>query len=360
MKSRLIGLVYSALLGETTWQYFLDELALAIPDGRAGLVVHDTSSNNGYMLVGEPDEIATDSYNTHFARLNPLQPALALRAIGSGACDYELVPRNQLVRTEFHNDYLVPHGMSHSGGVKFANVGTQSFVVFAACGSKTAGPIQQSLGLLTDLAPHLARAIGHYRSGTIDRNKRMLSAALAEAANISIIVINDEKQSRFISASAHGMLQSTSLLHISLDDRVSFRKPGIQVAFESMLNRHYDGPTTLNFNLKAEGRLSLVRVEANSASTYFEGPTIIAMLETSSIAPSQKDLQLLIDTYKLSMGESRALLGIANGMSIMQIAAQASLSVETIRSQIKSLYVKTGAESKMDIIRILYRRSLPT
>lgn len=358
MKNKLIGLVYSALLGEITWQHFLDQLALVVPDGRAGLVVHETSSRDGYLVIGGPNDVAADDYNTHFAKLNPLQPALALRDIGDGAFDHELVPRNELVRSEFHNEYLLPLGMSHSCGVKFAQVGTESYVVFSAHGGRTAEPVQRSLGLLRELAPHLARALAHYHSDIHDRATGRLCASLADAADIGVMVINDDKQCRFVSNAANRMMESGACLYFSLDRRVGFRKQRAQAVLESMLKRHYDGRVTVDFNLPSGGRLSLIRVTENSVSTYFEGPTVIALFKSLITPASPSDMQLLSDTYRLSKGEIRALLGIAAGLSAPQIAAQASLSRETIRSQIKSLYAKTGAENRTDILKLVHRRGL--
>lgn len=354
MKGKLRGLIYSALLGETTWQRFLDRLAGTTPGGKAALVVHDTSSNDGYALVGGGDleEGTAHAYNTYYARLNPLQPPLAVRAIGIGASDRELMPREELVGTEFHNDFLVPRGMRHSAGVRFAGVGSQSFTLVSA--GPTPEAIQASVGTLNHLAPHLKRAIGSYRSELSARTANALGASLLEAANAGVIVINDEKRIRLVSKAAQAMLADRAPVLVSPEGRVRFRKEDVQAACSRMLARNYHGPRTLDF-ISHHAKLTLVLVDADPASTYFEGPSIVVLLKRLDDSPPRYDMQLFSDTYRLSRSETRALSGIVAGLSVTQIATRASLSRETIRSQVKSLYTKTGAAGVPDILRLVYR-----
>lgn len=354
MKETLRGSVYSALLGETTWQSFLDRLAATVPDGKAALVVHDTSDNSGYALVGggDFDRSIAHAYNTYYARLNPLQPRLAARAIGSGASDHELMPREELVETEFHNDFLVPRGMRYSAGVRFAGIGSQSFTLVSA-GPKPEA-IHASVGTLNHLAPHLKRAIGSYRSGPSTRTADALGASLLEAAHIGVIVINDQERIRLASRAAQAMLAERSPVLVSPGGRIRFRRADIQAACSRMLARDYRGPRTLDF-IANRTRLTLVLVDADPASLYFEGPSVVAFLKRPGERPPRYDMQLLSDTYSLSKSETRALSGIVAGLSVTQIAAQASLSRETIRSQVKSLYAKTGAAGMADILRLAHR-----
>jgi DNA-binding CsgD family transcriptional regulator len=63
--------------------------------------------------------------------------------------------------------------------------------------------------------------------------------------------------------------------------------------------------------------------------------------------------------YGLTAAETRALTGILAGKSVDEIADAAALSRETIRSQMKSLYAKTGTKGQLELLRLAKTSRLP-
>lgn len=354
MDDPLRSLVYTALLGETTWQHFLDRLASTVSGGKAALVAHDTSSGEGFSFCPGCNEKAVTQYNGYYSRLNPLQPPLSLKAIGIGACDFELYPRDEFVKTEFYNDYLVPFGMPFSAGVRLAKIGDQSYTL-VTCGAQSEA-IERSITSLNALAPHLRRAFGFYRKEGQGRGTTASGfPSLMNAVDIAAIAINDERRITAISKAAEAIVEDASPLRVSVDGRARFRKGEAQSAYEQMLKRNYDGPATVEV-YSHWTKITLVRIEKEAEALYFEGATIVVLLDRFGARSQQHDPQLFAEAYGLSRGEIRALSGIVEGKSVSQIAEEASLSRETIRSQIKSLYLKTGATGEADILRLMNRQ----
>lgn len=359
MKDPLADLVYAALLGEDRWQNFLDHLAKTLPDGKAGLLIHDTATKHGYALFSGVEEEGINKYNKYYAKKNPLQPPLALKTIGVGTYDDELFPRDDLVRTEFFNDFLVPYGLAHTAGVRIAKVGSHSFTLVTGCGSVGSKTVRQSITRLNALAPHLKRAVRFYHNEAQRHGSGALGAfRLMDRLNVGAIVTDGERWIKSISKAAHAMLKDPSPLRIASDGRLRFRKHAMQAAYQHMLNRNYDGPEAMDF-YAFRTKVSLVHIPKGSEALYFEGPTVIILLEQFEAGAKPFDLQLVSGTFGLSKGEQRALSGILSGKSADQIAADAALSRETIRSQIKSLYAKTGAVSATDMLRLLHGHRCP-
>lgn len=355
LRIQLRNLVYSALLGESTWERFLGQLAATMPNGKAALVVHDTSNNDGYALLNAGEEQFANQYNAHYARLSPFQPQLALKRTGVAAYDYELLPRRELVETEFHNDFLRRHGLAHTAGVKVTRAGRFSFTLVTSCGDDGMERLMESADTLNYLAPHLKRAVEYHRRGSSSHAATALESTLFDSADVGVVVIGDQRRVERLSKTARAMLENPSPLRITVDGRVRFRRADIHAACERMLRRGYTGPGTLDF-ISHQTRLTLVQVDADVVTTYFNGPTVIAFLKQLGDRPLRYDLQLFSDAYRLSRGEARALSGIVAGLSHGEISARASLSRETIRSQVRSLYAKTGAASAADVLRLVHRR----
>ncbi|PWJ82296.1 DNA-binding CsgD family transcriptional regulator [Pseudaminobacter salicylatoxidans] len=347
----LNDLVYAALLGEVTWKHFLDQLAGTLPGGKAALVIHDNSNGEGYTLGGCQDGKVVEQYNSYYGRLNPLQPPLSSWTIGIAGYDEELLPREELVKTEFYNDFLVPHGLTHTSGVRLARSGSQSFSLVVAYDGAQA--VQRSIRTLNSLAPHLKRAFAFYhRKG---QQPGTANVAL-DTLGIGAIFTDGERRVVGISKAAQTMLAAPFPIHVSIDGRLRFRKEKAEAAYEQMLKRHYNGPRSLDFFFQ-KTKVTLVRVDKESEPLYFEGGNVVIILERFGAGSASPDLRMFSHVYRLSKGEMRALSGIFSGKSLDQIALEAALSKETIRSQSKSLYAKTGTTGAADILRLLHRYS---
>ena len=75
----------------------------------------------------------------------------------------------------------------------------------------------------------------------------------------------------------------------------------------------------------------------------------------------------LICVYKLTQSEAQVAISLVNGHSIDEIAKRSNHSVHTIRSQLKSVFSKTGVSRQSELIKLLLtgpfahrRRSTPT
>ncbi|MGH6761633.1 MAG: helix-turn-helix transcriptional regulator [Phyllobacterium sp.] len=356
MAEILGDMVYSALLGESTWQHFLDRVADTLPEGKAALVMHDTASKEGFALFSGYEDKATAQYNSHYGKLNPLQPPLAMKPIGVAVNDHELFPREELVKGEFYNDFLVPNGLAYSAGVRIAKAGGQSFTLAIASNRAQPKASKRAIRTLNTVFPHLGRAFSFYRKEAARRETNTSGLhSLTDAVDIAAIVINEERRIRMISKAAEAIVAESSPLRLTADRRVRFGKADVQTVFERMLKRGYDGPAKVDLYLH-QVKMTMLQVNKAPESLYFEGPSVLVLLERLDTRPAGHDIQLFADAYRLSRGESRALAGLVDGKSAGQIAEHAGLSKETIRSQIKSLYAKTGAKGEADIIRLLHRR----
>lgn len=63
--------------------------------------------------------------------------------------------------------------------------------------------------------------------------------------------------------------------------------------------------------------------------------------------------EALRSLYDMTPTEASVAMGLVNGLSTMQISEQHGVSVETIRSQLKSIYLKMGVNKQQDVIRTL-------
>lgn len=350
----LIDLIYAILLGEASWQQFLDTLAAGMPNGKTVMVMHGiTDPGEGYVpLSAGFDEKAIETYNAHYVDLNVWQPPLTRQKAGMGFTDDELFPSEELVKSEFFNDYLIPNEIHMMACAKIGSDRRYSFSV-AALGARADTRLKAEMAdRLTGLGPHLKRAFDFHRRGASNPAATKIAAALFDALDIGLIVIGDDARVKTMSAAGQAMSTENSPVRISPLGQVGFRDAQLQTVLKGMLARKYAGPKVVS--LFSHGtKLTLIQVNKDRVSLYFEGPTVIVLMEQLGHGVTAFDPQFVSLVHGLTKAETRAVAGIVAGKSVDQIAQEASLSRETIRAQMKSLYAKTGASSEADILRLL-------
>ena len=83
-------------------------------------------------------------------------------------------------------------------------------------------------------------------------------------------------------------------------------------------------------------------------------PQAVAALFLSPIGASPDDLgQVLPGLFGLSRAEARLAVALHDGFSLSEIAGQLQLSRETLRSQLRSVFDKTGTRRQGTLIRLL-------
>jgi DNA-binding CsgD family transcriptional regulator len=117
-----------------------------------------------------------------------------------------------------------------------------------------------------------------------------------------------------------------------------------------MFDRSYEEPRVASCTVDAF-KLTFIQVAKDPLSLYFQGPTIVILMEQAN-ALQRMNGDYFSKAYGLTAVETRALAGIVAGTSVDEIADAAALSRETIRSQVKSLYAKTGTSGQLELLRL--------
>lgn len=347
----LIDLIYAAMLGESSWQTFLDRLSDNAPDGRTILFSHNMSQSDDFLAMASRFEgPELDAYASYFVNVNPWLEFCALRQVGLGIHSDEILPDDELSKTEFYNDYLKPNNIARSIGVTIDKAGHCPLIVSTVTSSADFEMNSAFSEQLTRIAPHLRRASRFYRNGPSRWSGFEIGASLFDAVDTGLIVLGEDRRIRTISNAGQRILEGGELSSMSPTGQFRFINEDAQSVMSAMLRRTYEGQKTVSLPLNGV-KLTLLRVVRDQISFYFEGPTVVALMERSTNTPPASSLEQFVENHGLTFAEQRALLGLLDGKSVNQIASDSTLSRETIRSQLKSLFAKTGTHSQKELLR---------
>jgi DNA-binding CsgD family transcriptional regulator len=80
----------------------------------------------------------------------------------------------------------------------------------------------------------------------------------------------------------------------------------------------------------------------------------LAMIVISPVTPPRApDIVLICSLFGLSPGEARVACAIAQGRTVIQIAAESGVSRETVRTQVKAILAKTGTNRQAEMALLL-------
>jgi DNA-binding CsgD family transcriptional regulator len=350
----LIDLIYAALLGETTWIDFLAELSKSLPDGRSSLFYHDISKSKGSWELNFGLESTVEAYARHYSRINPWMPKASVRKVGVGVVAEQMLPAADFKKTEFYNDFLRPLGGQSAVGVTILREGGRSFLLSTLTSRGDPDENRYAADRLTILAPHLRRAFHHFRVGSSQRHIAEIGSSLLDAIDVGFLVVGEGATIKTVSETATRLINNGTCLRVTPLGKIKVCSSEVDVLLQRMLDRAFEGGKVAHAVVNSV-KLTFIRVSKDRFSAYFEGPTVVVLIEPVARTYSGFDVIDLAKAYRLTEAETRALRGLVSGRTVNDIADQAMLSRETIRSQIKSLYAKTGVGGQIDLMRLVGR-----
>lgn len=353
----LVDTIYGLIFGEATWDVFLGRLNAIIPGGRTTLVYHDLGRGQGASQVSHGfTEDWLSSYAQHFAKVDPWVPAISGVAPLQGFIAEDLLPRATFRKTEFYNDFWKPCGET-GVGVTILKGENTLFTMATAVSRGEPEENRRFATLLTRLAPHLCRAVGHFEAGKGPRTVDQIGGRLFDAIGIGVLLVGEG--GKLISATELGAkaLEEGACVRFGFRGRVCIADADADACLNRLLSRWHDG--VRQRVVKVNGtKLTMIAVQTGERPLFFEAPTVAIVIETPSKAAAA-GLPHLAGKFGLTKAETNIMHGLLDGSSITDIADASNRSRETIRTQLKSIFAKTGVKSQSELFRLVYLSEEP-
>lgn len=260
-----------------------------------------------------------------------------------------VMPRNELVKSAFHNEWSRPQGYSTiMGSVILAERGWQTVLMLPG-----RDPFDQDrLDLLELLAPHLRRAVQmniRLMQGDLDSRA---TAALLENAATAAFVIDGDARLLFANPAAEALFENGALPR---GDRLAASELGalatrcamggltesggiVEIASSSSIHPH---PLRL--------QVTPIRRECPLIAS---GLPVALVVDITGSDPSDRARQLRA-LYGLTAAESAFALEIVKGDGKAAAAARLGISYATARTHLSRIFEKTGVHRQAELVSLL-------
>ena len=156
----IVEAAYAAVTDEGRWSAVLGGL-VGLVGGVSGVMLSiDGKTGAARMLASaNMDPHYQDVYAAHYRERDPWSPGVLGRPVGVVVPSEDRLPHEDLIRTEFYNEWLRPQGIEGSLGCVLLREHGEMLVLGLPRGAKT-GPYEpRQLDRLRAVVPHLQRAL---------------------------------------------------------------------------------------------------------------------------------------------------------------------------------------------------------
>ena len=353
----LIGAIYEAGTDFGLWPYALARIADAFGAPSAGIVRQGRTPSECWGVSSGVEQHYERKYFEHYHGVNLIWQRSSSTAAGTVQTDTMVVPRGELIRTEFFNDFLVPQQMeSQLNAVVLMEEGRQTIVAVRRNEQFDAHNVE----LYKMLAPHLQRAV--------QLNIKLARAELTHQASLAtldhlddgIIFVDLDANVRFVNKAAEHYFANRDLRQ--REGRLEATTSNDTATLHALIAKYCTSgiqhrPGELAFVRRQAGRspLSLLiaplPVENPFPIMAFKPMAAIFITDPDKvIKPPPLQLQ---EKFGLTPAEANFATEIAKGDGIQAAADRLSISRATARTHLSRIFDKTGTQRQAELVRVL-------
>ncbi len=366
---QFFGTVYAAPMRPELWHVALEQLCALTGITKAALITHNIPKNDHRILAIRGDRLKEnipayeefyyqhDEWTLRFPRQH-----LAGRVVRGE----ELWPVDSLYKSAYYNEFLRSLGICQMAGIASDNTSGafDSFSVYR-------GPLDDEFSLdvcaiLKMLAPHLQTALTMRRMlATLESRVSDLENAL-DLVTVGLVLLDAKGHCVLANRAAKSILDLRNGLYLdraTLCATVSAESAKLHqlicsATLVSQTAHHPIGSAMLISRDKAKP-LQILTAPLREDSTAKSGKAVAIVFisdpEQKTVAPSE----VLRVLFGLTSAEARLSVSLLDGNSLTEVAEMHCVCQETVRSQLKNVFQKTGTRRQGELIRLLARVSFP-
>lgn len=357
---RLLGLIYESALDPGLWGETMSDLAhqvgadtfhlLGWDSGKQEItlgVISDHAWHDALVLYNSYCS-AVNSHNEQAAQADPgvviaCQQHFDGRLVFGNASPQDTRPRQV---------------MRHVMGGRLARTDTTDIVLGLMREAERGHYSPAEEAYLGRLMPHFNRALRLMDHAQTATQSGQMAAAAQDAASLAVIAANKSGQLLYCNRNGEALLKAAQVLRIShgiVSCAADAQKNGFASAFGVVVKTGRPVNLLLSSSINPDERYSatltpLPKRGAFSLTGELEGVLcLVVPLDHRRMATAGQLMQL----FDLSAAEARLARALAAGDTLECYAAGNDLKLPTIKSQLRAVFEKTGADRQAALVRLI-------
>lgn len=361
---RLVELIYDAANDPAAWKVFLDEIVAMTGGAGGSLSGFDFRVASAFVQIGVGN--MGGEFQREYAAFAHLDPyvlrgrALGMFKAGVIGLGEDLVPFQELERTEFYQAFATRHGFVGGLAAIISSTGT-SGAALGICRSQDRLFDATHIELVRVLMPHLQRA-WHLHVQLVDReDQRSALVEALERLNLHLIIVREggtvvyvNESARTLVAASDGLVIERGLLRSARSQDTKALRELITTALTSSPLEGNEPAGVLHLQ-RPSGRRPLRVVVSplprNEKLAISQPRALVYVVDPEGAIRPDRDV--LRRAYGLSHAESEVAALLMHDKSAKEVSQILGTTVHTVRFHIKQLFAKTGVSRQSALVRLL-------
>jgi DNA-binding CsgD family transcriptional regulator len=362
----LLLAIHSVALAEDGWDKLISDVSLAVGASSASLVTmgHHPSVKPSSSLL-ELDPALVKRYADHWGQ----QDAWYLGAVRTGRIgvglvnvDSQLIDYAEFKRTAFRNEYLRPLNIDRMMGIYLAGPTPRNSMVAMTFyrGKGRECFSAEKVELLHAIAPHLTLASENYWAAQSLRALLQANDFALDTLTSAVFGIDSRGVVRLTNQAADDLLRLRRWVEVSQ----GVLRPTRNVIDADALAKALAGASAggsfrrVVSDAPTGTRAIISGAPCPRTQALWHPGCITALVWINVLAPAGDATLDLVKLFRLTPAERRLVDRMVAGDGLREAAQHLSISFHTARSQIKSVFAKTGFRSQAALLTFVTQLSV--
>jgi DNA-binding CsgD family transcriptional regulator len=360
----LIGRIYDAALDATRWTSVLHDLVKLTSSNTGNIAELDfaNGATRGIAAVDIPEKAFSDYAAYHWQK-DIWTPKPGTFEIGRALNSQQHVPDHVLIRSEIYNDWMKPLRLFYGlGGIPLVEGSKMLLIGVHRPWSRQRPYGDREIRLLQQLFPHLKRAlqIRHRldratveREAFVETTEHVPRGIFTFGADGRLHWANRTGQE--FCRQADGLTLRQSRLTTALPAETQHLHQLIHQTFHTTNGESVSGGGALLVSRPSGLRPYIVLVSplrTGRRRLDDRQPAAVVFVSDPERVP-EVPLDRLMRLYGLTQAEARLAQQLAAGHDLKEIAAATHRTMNTVRTQLKQAFQKTGTSRQAQLVRLV-------
>ena len=275
------------------------------------------------------------------------------------ASNLDVPNADRFAETRFYNEWAVPQGVAYAAGAVVIQEGawlTQLFLQRAPLHTPFA---REEIDQFNQMVPHLQRAIQmRQRFAELQLGQNFLAGGLDVLAMPTLLfdeygLVAQYNRSAAVLLNDRGSMRLDNG-HLQTQDKVTTRKLSLEIGKAIRASRGDGSDLNSVVLLHRADHLPLMLMIAPlrlSGSTPTHGAALLFAFDPEATPSVTVDLVRRL--FALSDAEAELSVALCCGKTLDDVATERGTSINTIKSQLKSIFLKTGTKRQSELVSLL-------
>lgn len=354
----LIGVLYETVLDPGRWQEAVELCGYYAGGVDAQMLIVDKENLTpvNSVLASTAFELQSgDDYAHYYMSIDPRFSLVLDYAINEWHCCHDIHAQNFVDHNEFYQDFLLPSGARYVNAAR-VDENEEQFTMFGILRAQGQQPFDATDTLAAQrFSGHLQRALRLQRHTQTLHTKVELGAMAIDALALAMLIVDTQGSILHLNAKASHLLQHRVNGLMCNSGHLSIALPANRHRLTALISAATGYPAVGGAMFLNEEKTRQVIVTPLSASSPMarNWQTPLALVLVMDAGKNLSTLELLGKLYDLSPAELRVAAALLNGKSPEAYAQEAGVTLNTVRTQLKNLFRKTGTSRQSELVAVL-------